>query len=87
MIVSTREQQIKGLKHISEASRELSEDDNQDRYVTLFTDPAGFAGRLDCDHNLGIGLSTVLSAVEGGHPESVNTLTLRIQRLCVLNVT
>lgn len=56
-------------------------------YVTLFTHPAGFAGRLDRDDNLGVSLSAVLSAVEGCHPEGVNPLTLRIQRLCVLNVT
>lgn len=59
----------------------------RERCVTLITDPAGFAGRLDCDDNLGIGLSAVLSTVEGSHPEGVNTLALRVQRLCVLNVT
>lgn len=56
-------------------------------YITLFTHPAGFAGRLDRDDNLGISLSAVLSAVKGCHPEGVNPLTPRIQRLCVLNVT
>lgn len=42
----------------------------------MITDPAGFAGRLDRDNDLGISLSTILSTVEGGHPEGVNTLTL-----------
>lgn len=55
--------------------------------VTLITDPAGFAGRLDRDNNLGISLSAVLSTVEGSHPEGVNTLMLQIQRLRILNVT
>lgn len=55
--------------------------------VILITDPAWFAGGLDRDNNLSVGLSSVLSTVEGGHPEGVNTLTLGIQRLCVLNVT
>lgn len=59
----------------------------RERSVTLITDPAGFAGRFDRDDDLGIGLSAVLPAVEGGHPEGVNTLALRVQRLCVLNVT
>lgn len=57
------------------------------RSVLLITDPAGFAGWLDRDNDLGVGLSAVLSAVEGGHPEGVNTLTLGIQGLRVLNVT
>lgn len=54
---------------------------------TVFTHPAGFAGRLDRDDDLGVRLSAVLPAVEGGHPEGVNALTLGIQRLGVLNVT
>lgn len=65
----------------------LSRDNIQDRYVTLITDPARFAGWLYCDDNLSISLSTVLSTVEGGHPEGVNALMLRIQWLCVLDVT
>lgn len=65
----------------------LSRDDIQNRYVTSITDPARFAGWLYCYDDLGISLSTVLSTVEGGHPEGVNALTLRIQWLCVLDVT
>lgn len=53
----------------------------------MFTHPAGFAGRLDRDDDLGVRLSAILPAVEGGHPEGVNALTLGIQRLGVLNVT
>lgn len=59
----------------------------REQSVTFITDPAGFAGRLDRDNNLGISLSTVLSTVKGGHPEGVNALMLRIQWLRVLNVT
>lgn len=58
-----------------------------DVYFYLFTDPARFAGWLDSDDDLGVSLGTVLSTVEGGHPEGVNALALRIQWLCVLNVT
>lgn len=53
----------------------------------VFTHPAWFAGRLDRDNDLGVRLSSVLPAVEGGHPEGVNSLALGIQRLGVLNVT
>ena len=50
------------------------------------TVPARFAGRLHRDDHLGVGLRAVLPAVEGGHPEGVNTLALGVQRLCVLDV-
>lgn len=73
-----------------EACQEIFSDDNYSKHrgsVTLLTDPSRFAGRLDRDDNLCISLSAVLPTVERSHPEGVNTLTLRIQRLCVLNVT
>lgn len=46
------------------------------KHVTEFTNPSGFAGRLDRDNNLSVSLSTVLSTVERSHPEGVNALTL-----------
>ena len=50
------------------------------------TVPARFAGRLDSDDHLGVSLSAVLPAVEGGHPEGEQALALGVQRLCVLDV-
>ena len=54
--------------------------------VFCLTVPARFAGRLHRDDHLGVGLSAVLPAVEGGHPEGEHALALGVQRLCVLDV-